>query len=136
MQAIDIREVLRRSGVGIEEAAAKIYPNLKNPYKALNRVMNGIGALNADEIVTLSKITGFEVSLLFNPKIWSIESTASDDRQVLRMKSSDFVAELDLQTYVTTAVKIGTSNVKSFTVYAGLPLREYLCKLTEFVNNN
>lgn len=135
MQVIDVRSVITKSGLGIEEVAAKIFPDLKNPYKALYRVMNGEGSLKAEEIARLAQVTGFEVSSLFNPKIWDVEASTTEERQILRMRSSEYVAELDMTTLKTNVVKIGTSDIKTFWVSADTPFREYLCKLTEFVNN-
>lgn len=135
MQAINVRSIIVKSGLGIEETAAKLFPDHKDSYRALRRIMNGEGSLSAEEIVRLSQITGFEVSLLFNPDIWDAEATADGYSQTIKLRSAEYVAELDMTTLKTTVIKIGSSDIRTFWVSAETPFREYLCKLTEFVSN-
>lgn len=135
MQVIDVRSIITKSGLGIEETAFKLFPEHKNPYKALKRVMDGDGQLKAEEIARLSQITGFEISSLFNPKIWDVEASATEERQILRMRSGEFVAELDMSTLMTAVVKIGSSHISSFLVSPDTPFSEYLQRLTFRISN-
>lgn len=63
---IDIRAVIDRSGLGINEVASQLFPEHQQPYQALRRVMNGEGELSESQIRRLSQITGVSITELFN----------------------------------------------------------------------
>jgi len=135
-KVIDVRAILSKSGLGIEESASLLFPNHKRPYHALKRILDGIGELNAEEIARLSNITGIEVSLLFNPGIWKVTAGVSGEVSVLRMRSDQYFAELNLETLTTTVMPFRGKQFSSFKVSESTPIRAYLSLLTEFVNNN
>ena len=62
---INIRQLAKDAGIGIEEVSEHLFPTNKFPRLALNRVMQGTSSLNEVQISKFALMVGLEIGDLF-----------------------------------------------------------------------
>lgn len=61
---MDLQKIITDSGLKMDFVAAKLFPENAHPYNALNRVLSKGGGLKAEQVKTLSEITGLSADTL------------------------------------------------------------------------
>lgn len=55
---MDLKKIIKDSGLRLDHVAAKLFPDNAHPYDALNRVMSRGGSLKADQVKALADVLG------------------------------------------------------------------------------
>lgn len=95
MQKINIKAIIEGRGLDIEEVAAQLFPRNLHARLALNRVINGEGLLNSEQISKFALLLGVPISALFTGNDWKI--AYKETTHVLTNK--EYTAEIDTNTW-------------------------------------
>lgn len=130
MQTVDLKQIISLYGLRPVAVARALWPDNKDPYKALHYVTSGKGFLNSQQLSKLSEITGVPVGALFSGS-WLSKSVNAKTVQISVLGT---MAELNLETRVTLVYFRGSQTPLELTHEKGTTLSQYLEKLTNFIN--
>lgn len=131
MQKIDIRRLTKISGISITEMGVKLFPENKQPYKAINRVMAGKAILDAKQIAKLAEVLNVPIGLLFTDDAWLM--TAPKDRRIFQFRNYDFLAEFNRDTNETTISCGDSVYFEKIQHEEGITLDKYLTQIAELI---
>lgn len=127
MNAINLRKIIDAKGLVIIELGRHLYPNNKQPYLAIRRVLTGEAFLNSEQLVKLSEYTGIPINFLFSFGKWEY---CLKNKKV-EATSGEIKAVLNTQTWETQLFKNGAPFLDPFKFAPVVELSIYL----EFVTN-
>ena len=95
---LNIKEILETSGVKKEEVAAKLFPKVKFPVRALYRAISGESELSASEVSRLAEILNCKIQDLYEPDRWAWKDTK--DGNIIFIYGSNFRVEVNTTTWL------------------------------------
>lgn len=135
MNFIDIGKLIKDKNLSKKEIAFQLFPDIKYPRLALNRVIKGEGLLNSDQISKLALLTGISIPDLFSQKDWKTEVNS----KVYQFSSGEFIAKLDTETWITKVFHKKSLFHESVIHKKTISISEYIKELnliiTKYKNN-
>jgi len=131
MRTIKVKEIIEARGLDIKEVALQLFPKNKYPVLALNRVIKGKHALDADQISKLALMAGLQLPDLFSGENWK----ATTHKGVHVFTNGEFRAELDPETWITRIFCKDSMFHESIIHSGSTPVSEYLNQLDIIINN-
>jgi hypothetical protein len=128
MQNFDLNKVLSESGMAKERMAKELFPSNKYPVKALERVLDGHGKLDTDQLAQLAKLLKVSIPDLFK----GLASMVSREG-VHTITIGDYTAELDFQKAITQVFHNGVMVHTEVLHSQSIPLSEYLHQLQTII---
>ena len=123
--AIDLKGFIKDKGLNKAEIAIQLFPDNKFPKLALDRVLKGESALDANQISKLSAMTNTSIGDLFNTGGW--KSSGSFGK--LKFTKGEYQATFDRDTKLTSVYHEG-SMVHEFIIHAeSITLSDYITEL-------
>lgn len=132
MNAINLRKIIDAQGIVIIELGRYLYPNNKQPYLAIRRVLTGEAFLNSEQLVILSEYTGIPINFLFNFGEWEY----SLKNKKVEATSGEIKAVLNTETWETQLFKNGSSFLDPFKFAPAVELSTYLEHVTNLIIKN
>lgn len=130
MQTLDLKQIMTLHGLKPVALARELWPDHKEPYKALHYVLSGKGLLNSEQIAKLSEIVGLPISSLFTGSWLSTSLNA----KTVQFSILGTMAELNMENRVTLVYFRGSQTPLELNHEKGTTLSEYLDKLINFIN--
>lgn len=134
MSKINLKRIVETAGLRPTDLGRQLFPGKKHPYKSITRVINGLSNLDADQVLKLSQILNVPVDFLYEDARWG--STIPANSRTVRFRTSDYFAELDLETMTTTVSKNGTLYFEKLTHTKDTKISEYLQSLKDLIIKN
>ena len=134
MQVINLGQLIEAHKLDPKELAAELFPGIKYPKLALNRILSGEAFLDANQISRLSLYTGIPIEGLYSGQEWQIKSDSSD---ILRIISPDgaYRAELNTQDWTTKIFDRDTIFHEEALPSGSMSLRAYIAYLNNLITN-
>lgn len=133
MQSIDLNRIMTVANLKPSFVGAHLFPDNRDPSKAVRRVMRGDMLLNSEQIAKLSELLNVPIGLLFDDASWCM-SVPAERRNIINFRAYDYFAELDTTTMTTT---ISRNNLvffeKLITHEKSIGLTDYLSQLTDLI---
>ena len=129
MKTIDLKSIIEKQELGVNEIARQLFPNNKYSRLALNRVMAGKAVLDANQISKLSLLTGIPIPFLFSGEEWG--SKAVKDEHIFT--NGDFKAVLDTKTWTTKVFHLDSLFHESIIHSGAIPISEYLDSINSII---
>jgi hypothetical protein len=130
MRTIDVKKVIDSAGLDFKEVAAQLFPKNKYPDLALNRVIKGVNALDADQISKLALMANVPISDLFSGGEWKAVSKGKTHI----FSNGDYKVELDTETWISRIFHKGSLFHESVIHSGSTPLSEYLENIDVLIN--
>lgn len=132
MKTIDLKRIIKTSGLKTSEVAPHLYPNNLDPATALRRVIRGEAFLDSEQIARLSELLNVPVGLLFEGADWAM-SVEADRKNIIRFKAYNYYAELDTLTMVTRVSLNGVMFFEHVHHERSIGIHDYLSQLTDLI---
>lgn len=97
MKKIDLKKIIHSKKLDEKEVAEQLFPMHKYPKLALDRVLEGEGVLDANQISRFSLYTGIPISELYDGAGWK----GSIEGHTHVLVSGDYTAKLDTKNWST-----------------------------------
>jgi len=124
MKTIDIKAIIEKQGLEMNDVAEQLFPKNKYPRLALNRVIAGDAVLDADQISKLALLADLTIAELYGAN-WKAKSS----KGLHTFTNGEFKAELDTTSWITKIFHKGSKFHESVIHSKSIPLSEYLDKL-------
>lgn len=133
MQTLDLSRIMATANLKASYIGAHLFPDNRDPSKAVRRVMNGKSFLNSDQVAKLSELLNVPIGLLFDDAAWDMTAPAGR-RNILNFRSYDYFAELNTETMQTTISKNGLVFFEKILTHdRSIGLLDYLSQLTDLI---
>lgn len=132
MKTIDLNKIIEDNNLDVKELAGELFPDIKYPKLALDRILRGESKLDTDQLSRLSLYTGLPIEVLYSGTPW--KTNISD--KLVQFKTGDYKAELDRETWVTKIFHKGTIFHESIIHQSTIPLDEYFEELNSLINKH
>ena len=130
MKTIEIDKLITKLDLDPNVVADMVFPGIKHPRLALNRVMAGKAVLNADQISRLSMYTGVPIAELFAGGAWKMKGR----EKTLSFTAGKYRAELDTETWVTKIYHNETVFHETILQPGSTPLSSFLASIEEVIS--
>jgi hypothetical protein len=128
---IEIEKIAVESGLSIEEIAERLFPLNKYPMAAMQRILSGEAELDANQLLSLSSLTGKNIDQLFETN-WKAESKSG----LHIFTREDYKAVLDINKNVTRVLHKDSAFYDSIIHKDSVSVREYLVSIDEIINQH
>lgn len=136
MRTIKVKEIIDKQGLDVNEVAQQLFPGIKYPRLALNRVMSGKAVLDENQISKFSLLSGIPLADLFSGENWNAKSK----KGLHVFTNGEFRAELNTETWVTKVFHNESLFHESIIHSGATPISEYLSEIdliiVKFKNND
>lgn len=133
MKSIDLKKLMDSHGLKKRDVATQLFPGIKYPVLALNRVLKGEALLDTDQISKLAAILKVPISTLFNEKTqWEMQGTKTG----ITLTTGKYRAELDTNTWLTRVFANDTLFHEAILHNGRIYLSEYIEMLNQIVDKN
>lgn len=134
MNTIDLNKIITDHDLDVKELAAELFPGIKYPKLALDRVLKGESYLDTNQLSRLSLYTGQPIETLMTGKNWI--ALAYNKENAIVFESGDYRAELDLMTWITKLFHKNSIFHESVITKSTIPLNEYLEQISNLIDNH
>jgi len=131
MKTINLKEIIEKSNLDINDVAIQLFPGNKYARLALNRILSGKAVLDADQISKLSLLANIPISQLYEN--W--KATYNGDKGVHTFTYGDFTAYLDTNKWVTRIFHKNSKFHESFIHSGSIKLSEFLDNINIQIKN-
>ena len=132
MQTLDLSRIMETANLKASYVGAHLFPDNRDPAKAVRRVTRGDMLLNSEQIAKLSELLNVPIGLLFDDAAWHM-SVDSERTKIIRFKAYDYYAELNTETMLTTVSRNGLPYFETIKHEKGVSLTDYLSQLTDLI---
>ncbi len=132
MNTIDLNKIIAEHHLDVKELAAELFPGIKYPKLAFDRVLRGETYLDTNQLSRLSLYTGQSVDALICGRKWKPTSNA----EKITFQSNDYVAELDAKNWITKVFHKNSLFHESVLHKSAIPLSEYLQQINEIISKH
>jgi hypothetical protein len=134
MGNIDLKKIIEDNDLDVRELAAELFPGIKYPKLALDRVLKGDTYLDTNQLSRLSMFTGLPIEVLYSGTPW--KTTAKHEEGNITFEAGDYTAELDTENWITKVFHKGSIFHESVLHRSTIPLNEYLHELDKIIVNH
>lgn len=134
MKTINLKHIAETADLKINKLGEILFPDNRDSYSAVTRIMRGKGLLNAEQIAKLAEHLNVPIGLLFEDVDWA--KSMPPFSRVISFKAYDYTAELDIDTRSTVITKKDAPFFHSIEHDKDVKLSEYLKSLTDLIIKN
>lgn len=128
MKQFNINRIIERHGLDTEETAKILFPHVKYPKQAFDRVLKGEADLDASQIEMLATHAGVLVNDLFTLEEWK----GSQEDGCMTLQKGEYKAKLNYKGVFVTIYKKDKVIKQIVTNTHEMKISEFI----EFLNNN
>lgn len=132
MNTIDLGRIIEERQLDKKEVAKQLFPTHNYPALALNRIIKGEAALDADQISKLSVMLDIPISELFGEG-WKSNSPEKD---LVVFTNGQYVARLNLKEMKSEVYHKNSLLHESIYHNSTIKLSEYLTEINSIINNH
>lgn len=133
MQEIDVDGIIKGAGLEVTYVAKQLFPTNKLPMPALQRVIDGAGLLDSNQLSKLAVMVGCTESELYTVAGWKAKTIRGPQNVFTK---GDYVAELCTSTNLTKIYHKGSMFHESVLHNGGIALSEYIIILNNIINKH
>jgi hypothetical protein len=133
MRSINLAGIIEARKLDTNVVAELLFPAVKYPRLALNRILSGEAVLDADQISKLSTYTGISIGYLFSGGAWEFKLKPKD---VVEFISGEYKAELNTKSWIIKVYSKKTLFHEEVIVGKNTPVSSILEYLDKLVINN
>jgi len=131
MNNINLNRIIEEKNLDVKALAQELFPTVKFPKLALNRILSGEAFLDTNQLSKLSFITGIPISELFESGDWE---TSLGTAGLHHFTNGKYKATLDTTTWVTK-IYMNDSLFHDAVIHdRTVALSVYLADLTNLIN--
>lgn len=130
MKTIDLKEIIEKRKLDAKDVAQQLFPGIKYPKLALNRILAGEAVLDANQISKLALMTGMSMDDLYSGAEWKMKSKSN----LITFTNDDFKAELNTETWITKIFHNGSLFHESIIHSGSTPISNYINELNSIIN--
>ena len=133
MKRINLSAIIEARALDTNEVAEVLFPSVKYPRLALNRILSGEAVLDADQISKLSSYTGISIGYLFSGGEWELKLKP---KHVVEFLAGDYRAELNTKSWIIKVFSKKSLFHEEVIVGQNTPISSILEYLDKLVINN
>jgi len=131
MKTIDLTKIIEGNNLEVKAVAAELFPCVKYPKLALDRILKGESKLDSDQLSRLSTYTGLEIEELYSGKNWRVKSKEG----MIILEAEEYRAVINTQAWTTTLFHKKTILHDTIIHNNTISLDQYIKKLNTIINN-
>lgn len=93
MDTINVNQIIKDNELDVKTVANELFPGIKHPKLALDRILKGEAFLDSNQISRLSILTGIPIEFLFTERSWK---PTSNKKGIIDFSKGDYRVELNL----------------------------------------
>ena len=126
---MNLQKIIDERGLDKKEVAKLLFPDIKYPILAFNRVLADVAVLDSTQVSKLALFADLTIDEIYSG--WSWKATSKKGRH--KFISGDFIAELDLETGITKVFHKGSLFHESVLHSTLIPLSSYIEELNNLI---
>lgn len=131
MKQFNINEVIERYKLNTEDLSKVLFPNVKYPKMAFDRVLRGETNLDVDQIEKLASYAGVLVSDLFSINTWK---GSSEDGHLILLKD-DYKVKLNYNGVFLSIYKNNVLIEQKISNVPDMTIEEFINYIDNFIKN-
>ena len=129
MEQFNINNVIEHYKLNTEDLAKALFPTVKYPKLALDRILKGEGALDITQVEKLANYIGVLVTDLFSAGTWK----SSSEDGCLTILKGDYKVKLNYKGVFVSIYKNNTLIEQKISNVPGMTMHEFINYLDNFI---
>ena len=126
---MNLQKIIDERGLDKKEVAKLLFPDIKYPILAFNRVLADVAVLDSTQVSKLALFADLTIDEIYSGRAWKATSKKGRHKFI----SGDFIAELDLETGITKVFHKGSLFHESVLHSTLIPLSSYIEELNNLI---
>lgn len=131
MEQFNINNVIEHYKLNTEDLAKALFPTVKYPKQALDRILKGEGTLDITQVEKLANYIGVLVADLFSAGTWK----SSSEDNCLTMLKGDYKVKLNYNGVYLSIYKDNTLIEQKISNVPGMTVQEFINFLDNLIKN-
>jgi hypothetical protein len=132
MKTINLSKIIKDNNLKVKEVAQELFPNIKYPKLALDRILRGESRLDSDQLSRLSMYTGMSIEQIYTGENWQKPEARGN---LLTLHSGEYRAEINTDSWTTKLFHKQTIMHDLVIHQKAITLDNYINDLNTRINN-